>query len=78
MLTPQEAAARLQRSPRAVLDLLRTGRLAGRRIDGRWHVDSAALEIFLGGPPAKDDGKGNETASQWDREGERDKGQAGS
>ena len=53
-LTLQEAARELRRSKAFVEVLLEQGTIRGRKVDGKWTVDSADLVAYkqrLGGPP---------------------------
>ena len=45
-LTPREVAARIGATPRTVQRWIATGRLAARRVGGRWRVASGALDAF--------------------------------
>ena len=47
LLTTQEAAERLRKSQRFVLDELRRKRLRGSKFGGEWHVSEADLERYV-------------------------------
>jgi len=49
LLKPEEAAARLAVSPKAVRAWLREGRLPGIRLGRLWRISEAALERFIAG-----------------------------
>ena len=52
-LLPQEAAWRLGVSRQYVNRLLRSGRLAGRRVAGWWQVSGKAVDEMLAERPAR-------------------------
>ena len=47
LLTPEQAAAILQLSPKTIKDWLRAGKLAGCKIGRFWRVKPADLEAFI-------------------------------
>lgn len=49
LLKPEEAAARLAVSPKAVRAWLREGRLPGIRLGRLWRISEEALERFMAG-----------------------------
>lgn len=46
-LTPREAARHIGRTERMVRYLLKSGKLAGTKVDGQWRIAPAALESLL-------------------------------
>src|SRR5262245_2864831 len=53
VLTLQEAAAYLRVSPEAVLKMVDTDQLPGRRFDSEWRFYKAALQHWLSAPAKK-------------------------
>lgn len=49
ILTVEQAAEKLQLSPKAVRKYLRTGKLPGRKIGKVWRLLESELERFVGG-----------------------------
>ena len=47
LLTPEQAAAILQLSPKTIKDWLRAGKLTGCKIGRFWRVKPADLEAFI-------------------------------
>ena len=47
LLTPEQAAAILQLSPKTLKDWLRTGKLTGCKIGRFWRVTPADLKAFI-------------------------------
>lgn len=47
LLTVSEAADRLRKSPRFVLDELRRKNLRGSKFGGEWHVSPADLDAYV-------------------------------
>ena len=58
ILTLKEAAKALKLSTRTVLDLLRSGKLPGRKIGGQWRLSELAIHQFLGAKPTTQEAKG--------------------
>lgn len=49
-LTASEVAERVGRSPKAVINAIRSGRLEGRKVGNRWAVDPEDMRRWLDGP----------------------------
>ena len=47
LLTPEEAAKRLKCTPRAIQDMLRSGRLTGIKVGKYWRLRESDLEQFI-------------------------------
>jgi excisionase family DNA binding protein len=47
LLTPEQAAAILQLSPKTIKDWLRAGKLTGCKVGRVWRVKRADLEAFI-------------------------------
>lgn len=47
LLTVPEAAERLRKSERFVLDELRRKNLRGARFGGAWHISEADLDVYI-------------------------------
>ena len=47
LLTPEQAAAILQLSPKTIKDWLRAGKLTGCKVGRVWRVKPADLEAFI-------------------------------
>lgn len=47
LLTPEQAASRLQVARTTVLDMLRVGHLVGVKVGPQWRIEPAALEAYI-------------------------------
>jgi predicted site-specific integrase-resolvase len=58
ILTPRQAALKLQKDPRTIYRWARRGQLPGaRKIGGRWHVLEEAIIAHLTGKPLDESDK---------------------
>ena len=48
-LSPSQVAMQLQVTPSAVRQWIKMGKLAARRVGGRWRISQADLDTFLKG-----------------------------
>jgi excisionase family DNA binding protein len=51
ILTVEQAAERLQVTPRTVYEWLRSGKIPGRKLGKVWRMSEEAILEFLGGTP---------------------------